>query len=637
MKYVINFYTGLIEDLKAFVFWILLLCLFRAIFLIIFAGQLATSSYGDITACLWLGARLSMKTSGWICALGFILTTLPAIFNQSILKWKLRFHAFFILIFCIMFMARFPYYRLFNAAFDGMIVTGLFEDWWAMIVTVITEYGIWWRLPLALVLTDIFYYMLKIFLWYAPLANFAQCQRKWPVIALSIVGLPLLCVFVRWGGAFNYQHGISWLSAARFNSQLLNEATLDDGQALTRVWAIWSVREQIDNIDLDENTIKHYIKRLEGNPNAADIDLAFQRKVQKQILKEQPQNIVLVLNEGFGSWPLQEGFKQMNLLPRTKEILSKENSCAIETMLPAGPATIFAVQSVFTGTPFTGSRYNFENRHDQHNDMLLSSIMHDLGYKTVFWYSGFRGWENIGQFASSVGFDEFYHCGDFDYKEGNSWGAADKDFYDFFLSKIKSQGDAKVLHVLLPGSNHPPFSVDIEKAGFKKKNLQKLLPPAIDDSRYNLKALGHFWYADKCMGDMIDCVEKALPDTLFILTADHPGRFNFAEEQSNYVRATIPFILYGKGITKNLFPQDSVGCHQQIPATLAELLGPPGFTYSSLMPSMLQNHFVFNHNFWARDNWLGQNRNLPRRDRNYITAQRELSAQRILNGNQIKH
>jgi len=636
MKYVINFYNGLFEDLKAFIFWIILLCLFRIVFLMAFASQLATSSYGDITACLWLGARLSMKTSGWICALGFILTTLPAIFDQNILKLKFKFHAFFILIFCIMFMARFPYYQLFNAAFDGMIVTGLFEDWWAMLVTVVTECGIWWRLPVALVLADIFYFTLKMFFWYAPLGNFAQYQPKWPIIILSVIGLPILCVFVRWGGAFNYQHGISWLSAARFNSQLLNEATLDDGQALTRVWAIWSLREQIDNIELSENTIREYIKRLGGNPNAATIDDAFRRVVKAPRLNHQPNNIVIVMNESFAYWPLREPFNQMGLLPRTRELLAKSNSSSLETMLPAGPSTIFAVQSVFTGTPFTSSRYNFENRHDIKNDMLLTSIMHDLGYKTVFWYSGFRGWENIGQFATSTGFDEFYHCGDFDFKEGNSWGASDKDFYEFFLSKLNQQKDEKVLHVLLPGSNHPPFSIDLEKAGFPRDKIKKTLPTAIDDSRYTLKSLGHFWYADKCMGELIDSVEKLFPDTLFVITGDHAGRFNFSEEQPNTVRGTIPFILYGQGVSKNLLEPDSVGCHQQIPATLAELIGPAGFTYSSIMPSMFHNHFVFNHNLWARENWLGQNKNLPRRDRNFIEAQRELSAQRLLNGNNIK-
>lgn len=189
--------------------------------------------------------------------------------------------------------------------------------------------------------------------------------------------------------------------------------------------------------------------------------------------------------------------------------------------------------------------------------------------------------------------------------------------------------------MLLPGSNHPPFSIDIEKAGFPRKKIKQNLPSPIDDSRYNLKSLGHFWYADKCMGDLIDSVEKLYPDTLFVITGDHPGRFNFSEEQPDSVRGTIPFILYGQGVTKNLLSADSVGCHQQIPATLAELIGPKGFTYSSIMPSMFQGKFVFNHNLWARENWLGQNKNLPRRDRNIINAQRELSAQRLLNGNNI--
>ena len=60
-------------------------------------------------------------------------------------------------------------------------------------------------------------------------------KKKKLVIALT---LPVLAVYVYlcvMAVLFNYAHSINWESAARLKSNLLNEAILDDGQALYRV------------------------------------------------------------------------------------------------------------------------------------------------------------------------------------------------------------------------------------------------------------------------------------------------------------------------------------------------------------------------------------------------------------------
>ncbi|MBQ0068081.1 MAG: LTA synthase family protein [Phascolarctobacterium sp.] len=635
MKYVINFYNGLMEDLKAFIFWMILLTLFRIIFLINFGSQLPEDAYGDVTACLWLGTRLSLKTAGWICALGFILTTLPAVVYPKFLQWKFRWHAFAILLACILFMARFPYYRAFNDALNGMVITAFHEDWWAILCMIVDEYGIWWRLPVALILTDIFYFALKMFFWYAPLNNFATCQKKWVVIVLSIIGLSLLCVFVRFGGAFTYRRGISWVSAARFSSPLLNAAVLDDGQAVNRVVKIWRLRQKIDNINLSADKIQSTIGLLQGDTQATTIDDAFKKTVQQQRLAHKPQNVVLVLGESLGIWPFEKPFDEMHLVDEITHLQNSGKAAEIGTMLSAGPSTIYAVQSVLTGMPVTGSRYNFENRTDKDSAMYLANIMKRLGYKTVFWYSGFGGWENLNNFVKNLGFDEFYHCGDFDYKHGNSWGASDEEFYNFFVKKLNEQGDTKVLHVLLPGSNHPPYSIDVDDYGFNRQEVKKHLPPEIDDSRSSLSALGHMWYADKCIGDMVRKVEAKYPDTLFVITGDHAERFAFAKEQNDRIRSVVPCVFYGEGVNSKWFAKDSVGSHQQLPATLAEILGNKGFTYSAMLPSMFASKTTFNSNLQIDARGLKQIKTLSKSEQGRFRAFRELAAQRLLNGNKI--
>lgn len=636
MKYIINFYNGLMEDIKAFIFWMALLTFFRVIFLVTFASQLPEGAYGDVMTCLLLGTRLSLKTAGWICALIFLLTTIPASFWPNVLKWKYRLHSFAILLFCIMFMARFPYYRVFNDVFNGIIVTAFHEDWWAIISMLFLEYGIWWRLPVALILTDIFNFALKMFFWYAPLNNFANCQKKWIVIVASIIGLPLLCVFVRYGGAFSYRRGISWVSAARFSSPLLNATVLDDGQALNRVFKIIRLRQDIDNINLSEKEIRNAIKVLGGNDRAENIDGAFCRTVTQKRLAVQPRNVVIVLGESFGIWPFVEPFSNLHLVDNVTGLKESSQCAHIGTMLPGGSGTIASVQSVLTGLPSIGSRHNFMGYSEDFSAFYLTTIAKKLGYKTIFWYSGFAGWENIEQYSKNLGFDKFYHCGDFSYKGGNAWGAEDKEFFNAFLKTVKQQKNEKVLHVLLTGSNHPPYSVDVDGHGFPRQNIRKSLPPDIDDGKSTITEIGHMWYADKCIGEMVAELQSYFSDTLFVITGDHSERFSFAKEQSQYVRSAIPFLIYGQSVQPEWFSQDSVGCHQQVAATLAEILGDDGFSYNSIMPSMFGNDFVYNYNLCADKDGIRKIETLPKSQREKIQAAVRLSAQRILNGNEIK-
>ncbi len=635
MRYIITFYNGLIEDLKIFLFWLGLLTFFRIVFFLVFASQLHGEVSGDVVTCLWLGTRLSLKTAGWICAVGFVLMTIPGSFWPFLLEWKYRFHYSVILLFCIMFMARFPYYRVFKDVFNGIVVMAVHEDWWAILCMLIQEYGLWWRIPIAFVLAYGFSFVLRFFLRHTIPCNFANCQKKWQVIVLSLIGLPLLSVFVRYGGAFNYQNSISWTNAARFSSPLLNATVLDDGQALTKVYKIFRLRKDIDSIKLSEQEIRNAIAILGGDKHAQSIDAAFNRIVRHKRLMTNPKHVVLVLVESFGMWPFEMPFSDLHLVDNVSNIKTSPQCANITTMLAGGGGTMSSVQSVLTGLPTIGSRHNFTGHNNDFSAFYLTSIAKKLGYRTEFWYSGFASWENIEQYCKNVGFDRFYHCGNLSHGKGNAWGAEDKDFFEGFLQNVKQQKDEKVLHVLLTGSNHPPYTVDVDSYGFSRENVKKHLTEDIDDTKSSITELGHMWYADKCIGEMVSDMQRSFEDTLFIITGDHSERFSFAKEQSQYIRSAIPFLVYGKGVKSDWFGENSVGCHQQIPATLAEILGGEGFVYSSIMPSMFENDFVNNHELCADKSGMRKINTLPKERKEKIQMAVKLAAQRILNGDII--
>ena len=68
-------------------FLIVLINLYRIIFLYVFSEQLVAVNWQEIVNCLWLGFRLSLKTAGLLALIGFVFSALPQIL---IGKWLAR-------------------------------------------------------------------------------------------------------------------------------------------------------------------------------------------------------------------------------------------------------------------------------------------------------------------------------------------------------------------------------------------------------------------------------------------------------------------------------------------------------------------------------------------------------------------
>ena len=110
MQYFARFFENLQQDIKAFLYWCLVFTFFRIVFIWVYSSQL-NGNYADVPMALFLGARLSLKTAGMICLIGFVLASLP---NIIIKKWpvaKVRkiWHGIALVFFSICFMARIPY------------------------------------------------------------------------------------------------------------------------------------------------------------------------------------------------------------------------------------------------------------------------------------------------------------------------------------------------------------------------------------------------------------------------------------------------------------------------------------------------------------------------------------------------
>lgn len=639
MKRFARFFENLQQDFKIFAYWCLVLLFFRMIFIYVYSSQL-DGDFSEVLKALWLGLRLSLKTAGIISLLGFVLATLPNIIWQKwpVITVKSIYHQLVGYVFAFLFMARIPYYKIYNSGFNMMLINGFHDDWQAVFHTAVQEYQLLPRLVGVLLLGYVLQKIVKPILRSRTI-SFASLRYRKIVMAGTLLSIPIIWVFVRYGGAFSYENSINWESAARLRSNMLNEAILDDGQALYRVYCNKRMLDKVHNVNISKAELQRRIANAGGNPQAPTVEEAFLHTVAAPKLAHKPQNIVLILGESFGQWPFLEPYTKLGLVEKMRALQAQENCASINTMLPNASGTIGAVNGLVTGFPSSNLYLNYQpNSFKDKYAMGIGYIMQKLGYKTVFWYGGFPGWQNVQTFVLAQSFDEFHAADEFNYQGGNAWGCPDELlFYKVNDYIQKEQSEEKVFHLILTTSNHPPYSIDVDSVGFPREEVRKKLPKAIDATEQNLTELGHIWYADKTMGDFIAKVEKHNPDTLFVVTGDHSERFTFAIEQDIRTCSAIPCIFYGQGVRKDWFNKNAVGCHMQLAGTLAEMVGPSGFTYSAFDKSMfVQDKFVFNHKLAVFDGNIYTIKSLDTKERGKTNDMRSIASWRALKGNEIE-
>ena len=107
-----------------------------------------------------------------------------------------------------------------------------------------------------------------------------------------------------------------------------------------------------------------------------------------------------------------------------------------------------------------------------------------------------------------------------------------------------------------------------------------MAPRVAPDS--DLKALGHLWYNDLCVGRFVRALEQRFPALLLAVTGDHPSRRWVEAIPPIPERTSVPLILFGpQTLAGRSLPPGTVGDHLDLARTLIERCAPAGFAYHS--------------------------------------------------------
>ena len=591
MKFLKRFFDGLQRDLRIFFFILVLLSIYRALFIFMMSDYIAEGTdSSQIWLAMFTGLRLSLKTAGAVTLISFVFVTLAGLNKHLRLATGITFS----LIFSILFMARFPYYREFNATFGREIVQGLHDDVFSIIVTLFQGYGILWRLPVALFLTIVCIFFLSrlLLIKTIKLPNLDKLYKKILFAAGSVAVIVTFFIFARFGGSFTYSNGISWENAGVTSDEFLNECILDDAQALYRAKSIAddvAANSEISEVD-SANILQcaEFVSQRK-NLNAQNLSPYLERTAGGAKINK-PKHIFIIMGETWMQWPMLGKYENLHVADGIKSIIAEPNAYYTRNFFPNSDFTSSAITGIVTGLPDVNINITYQPR--TYTEIYMTALappLKELGYRVDFWYGGTPSWDSVSKMALAQGFDNFYGYPDLNAPKQTTWGA--KDEYLFAAIEKHLEEEPPTVHLIMTTTNHPPYNLDLAAEGFDFATTLTEVEqmPSVDDPRQLTTELGHYWYMDKVATKFIRDVTAKYPDSLFVVTGDHAHRVNPSSRPTVFEAESVPLVMYGAGINKDILPQDVVGGHISIVPTIIELIAPRGFIYYSIAPSLFQS------------------------------------------------
>lgn len=612
------FYDAVQRDIKLFAFILLTLCVYRAYFMFYMAGYLSPSAGADdVLLALLTGLRLSLKTAGAVPLPAFVLCSLPllALPRLAPVLRRLRFcwGGLAAFAFAVLFQARFPFYRQFQTSFNMQVAAGLNDDAAVLAEMMLREYGLLWRLCIALLLTAVSLYVLRSLLLvrrtYALPALHSGVQRA--VFSLGLLFLfAAAFVFVRFGGSFTYAGGVNWENAGVTSDAFLNECILDDGQALYRVRSMHKRLKSGDVVGVDKEHVRALAVEAAGHAElSADTLTPYLTRTAQGARVPKPRHIFIVLGETYAQWPMLENYAALHAADGIKGLIREPNAYYSRRFMPNGDFTSIAITGLVTGLSEVNQHVNYVARSlREAYPTAMAPQFKRLGYAVDFWYGGVSSWEGMDRFSIAQGFDHFYGYPDFHAEKVNAWGTSDEQLFSALFQHLADE--PPTVHLIMTVSNHPPYNIDVAAEGFDlaRARAETAQLPNVDDPDQLALELGHYWYMDKIVTQFVHETMKKYPDSLFVITGDHAVRMNPSRTPTMYEYQSVPFVLYGQGVTPAVLAPDVVGGHTNIVPTLIELIAPAGFSYVSIAPSLTENNMgaAFNRDYFLTRSMMGR-------------------------------
>lgn len=579
-----------LRDAGLWGFCIVLLALTRAFLLFRFRSLIDPSSgWRDVAAVMLNGIRYDSQTASWV-VLPSLLISVACLWRdleRAAGRARLLMGSLFAAVTAVLCVVDLAYFQEYGEQFNHFLFGLYYDDRRAILGTLWKEYHPLRRVFAMGILAAVSMWGLGALLRRAAALSTglaARLQRWRAILPVTALALPLLFVGgVR--GSFG-RRPAQLKDAAISRDAFLNRTVINVYSALRYAWSDhWSsTRTTGLQVFLPDGDVRGALRDVTGSPAARDsLDEALAR-VAAGHAGPRPRHVFLVLMESYEAWPMFEEFAPLGLAPELTRLA--RNGLSVRPFLPSSSGTIESLSVLVSGLADAGVHTNYQASSRRPYATAVAPAFRRLGYRTRFFYGGYPSWERVADFCREQGFDEVYgggHMGK--WVRGNEWGVDDSQLFGFVMDTVRD--DAPSFNLLLTTTFHPPYDIDVRARGFPLTEV-----PADIAARCkgppDLNFLGHFWYADRCVGDFVRAAETRLTQPLFALTGDHAGRRTITARPSAAERALVPLVFYGPEVLAGcMLPPQAAGSHLDIVPTLVELCADPGFAYAAMGQNLL--------------------------------------------------
>ena len=609
------FFVQFLVDVKLWFFCVLLLLSGRIAFLITLSDYLTIEAglNNSLTSLLY-GLRYDVKVATrWMLPL--ILLEILLIFKpwENILGIFRKFWGGFMIVISItLTIVSIDYYKEYHDAFNEELFGLIYDDAQAIFLTLVKSYDLPLKISIIFIASLFLYYLYHKWLLKQsnrPTKLAFLWQGRWRKTGYFV--LVVLFVILGLRGSW-HSRPAQIKDAGIFKDRLLNLVVLNPFVTLRNTFKVHAAIKSSDHglatFRADKDIRAVLRDHFETDQNLSNLDDYFIQHASgpKGPHEVAPRHIIVLIMESYASWAMQERYRPLGIANGLQQLAAQ--GLWWQSFLPASIGTMHSLATMITGIPDVHVQTNYQPTSKQPYPTAAATIFKRLGYQTNFFYGGFLSWQNLNTFAHNQGFNSVYGASHItQWEQTNEWGVDDQALFEFVETKLPD--DSPSFSIILSTTNHPPFDLDLSKAGFPLKKLPAILGKPLDQPKHDkeyLNKIGHFWYADQAMLTFVRRLEKKLPLTLFAITGDHYGRKHPMNNPSLYESSSVPLVLYGKEVLKEVnTPTLEGGSQVDLLPTLIELAAPAGFAYHRIGRDLLGTHRLGAHRLSAGQRELG--------------------------------
>lgn len=516
-------------------FVFLILCLaFRLTFLAIY-NEFSISAF-------YIGLRFDMAWCGVLATLYLI-----ASFSRCFLvRLYYDIACFLLLVSELVFMIFFKIYR---KNIDDVILLLFVEEPLKLFKTAIkSSYGI---VPAFIIFIILFIVLIKIH------EKILKNNKKYFAIPLGII-----LIF-----SLNYQPFYSPIEQVKFKNHILQTSAYGHIQGLVNYIKIKTYKNTFKSFNIGEpREVACEVLKACGK----EIDLyKYLEHTKQDKLQIKPKKIYYIIHESLSDWVFEPRFA--DIFSDLHEFIKNGNATYIKALHNAtSTRESFWVQMLNT---YYYNSWDFDEKAKDYR--IKTNIVGNfkaLGYHTNFFYGSETNWAGnatLFNLLEAKYYDETSINKPWDLH--NSWGFYDDVVFEFLDTKTQDYS----LNIMITVTNHPPYDLGFAKHSSIKLPYEKAKSLS---QKYEKELITQYW-SQKVMIDWVKNTAKKEPDSLFIITGDHYGRYNIDDSDDLATTHTVPVIMYYP--QAKIYPTCKITNQVDIMPSIIELVAPKGFVYYS--------------------------------------------------------